>query len=421
MALTADDLWVLTAAVLVFLMQPGFLLFEVGQARPAHAAAVAMKNAVDWALVGLVYSLFGFAFMFGDSAGGLIGFSDFFANLDGLAAADGSINPYSFFVFQLAFAGTTATIVSGSLVERISFSSYVILTLTLGALVYPIVGHWTWGGLLSGESVGFLAGLGFHDFAGSTVVHVTGGAFALVGVLMVGPRLGRFAADGTPRDFEESNPPLTILGTMMLWLGWFGFNGGSTLVFDVSVPRIILITNLAACAGLVGAFAWAWGRQGRRTNMVDPMVGGALSGLVAITAGADVATVPRAVVLGLVAGAVYVISSHWLLHTAKVDDALNAIPVHLVCGALGTVAVPFIAAPGSFDSFLYQVQIQVVGLLASTGFVVVVGLVVAGLLRRYLGLRVSPSEELSGSSIANRDEREAEREILTAEELDSLL
>ncbi len=422
MELTSDDLWVLTGAVLVFLMQPGFLLFEVGQARPAHAVAVAMKNAIDWALVGLVYSMFGFALMFGDSVGGLIGLSNFFGALDGIATAEGSINPYTFMVFQLAFAGTTATIVSGSLVERISFSSYVILTLTLGAIVYPIVGHWTWGGLLSGESVGFLAALGFYDFAGSTVVHVTGGAFALVGVLMVGPRLGRFSSDGVPRDFEQTNPSLTVLGTMLLWLGWFGFNGASTLALSASVPRIILVTNLSACAGLVGAFFWAWARQGRRTDMIDPMVGGALSGLVSITASADVATVPRAIVLGGVAGAVYMISSNWLLNTAKVDDALNAIPVHLVAGSLGTLAVPFVAPAGTFDNgFLYQIQIQVVGLLASGGFVIISGLIVAGLLRRFLGLRVSPNEELRGSSIANRVEREAEREVLTSDELEALL
>ena len=414
-----DELWVLVSAALVFFMQAGFLAYEVGLARPAHASVVAMKNVIDWTISSVFFFVLGFGLMFG-AGNGLIG-TDLFL-LSGIEDLGGTVSGATFFIFQVAFAGTAITLVSGSLVERTTLLAYSAISVAIGAVIYPVFGHWVWGNLLVESNTAWLAELGFHDFAGGSVVHLLGAVIAFVGIVMIGPRIGRFGPDGEVRHFPTPSIGLTLLGVIILWFGWIGFNGGSFLAIDGRVPAVIIVTNLAACAGLVGAFYWAWGRQGRRSDMIDPMVGGALSGLVAVTASADVATIPRAIVLGFIAGAVYMISSHWLLNTAKVDDALNAIPVHFVAGALGTLAVPFVAPAGTFaNGFLYQIQIQVVGLLASAGFVIVTGLVVAGLLRRYIGLRVSPNEELRGSSIANRDEREAEREILTADELEALL
>lgn len=256
-----DEVWVLVCAALVFFMQAGFLTFEVGLARSMHTGSVALKNLIDWTVGSLAFFFVGFGLMFG--TGDVVGTSLF--ALDGLFELQaGTISGPTFFLFQLAFAATTITLISGSLVERTSFLAYAIFAAVVGLVIYPVYGHWVWSGLLLDGNDGWLAARGFRDFAGGTVVHTTGAWAALVGVAMVGPRLGRFRANGSVRHFEPSSLPLTALGTLILWFGWLGFNGGSTLALSVDVPRIILVTNLCGVGGLVGAALFAYEHHDRR-------------------------------------------------------------------------------------------------------------------------------------------------------------
>lgn len=387
-----NELWVLFAASLVFFMQAGFLLFEVGLARDVHAPAVAMKNLVDWVVGSLAFFFVGFALMFGDGSP-LIGTLTW--NLEELFATRDTVSGPTFFLFQLAFAGTAITIISGSLVERMTFMAYATFSAVVGLLIYPVYGHWVWGGTFGGGTKGWLAEQGFHDFAGATVVHLTGATAALVGVMMVGPRIGRFRPNGSVRVFEHHSIPLTAVGTLILWFGWFGFNGGSTLAFTADVPRIILVTNLSGVAGLAAASLYAYLVEDR-VDMVGKMIGGGLSGLVAITAGADVIGPFGSIVVGLVAGVLYNIGYEALIRL-KIDDALGVVPAHGLAGIWGTLAVAIFAPASALGrTNLEQLTVQVFGLIVNLVWVLTTAFIAFAIIKRVIGLRVSPMREQRG-------------------------
>lgn len=407
-----DEVWVLFSAALVFLMQAGFLCFEVGLARPQHTTAVAMKNVVDWTVGSFCFFIVGFGLMFGDSAGGIIG-GDLFL-LDGLFSGetDTTVTAPTFFLFQLAFAGTAITIVSGSLVERTSFLAYTMIALFMGAIMYPIYGHWVWGNLLDENNSAWLADLGFHDFAGGSTVHMVGGLTALVGVMMVGPRLGRFGEDGSIRPFRPSSMAFTVLGVVILWVGWWGFNGGSTLFLDRSVAEILVVTNMSAVAGLLGAGMFAYLYQGR-SQINDKIIGGAVGGLVAITPGADVMDPGGAVLTGLIAGVLYSLAYDFLLKK-QIDDALGVVPAHAVAGAFGLVAIGLFAPNSAFDgetllnSRIEQIGVQLLGIVVCAMWVIGTAWVAFSVIQRTVGLRVSPEKERRGVDLSDVDELDEE-------------
>ncbi len=398
-------------------MQAGFLCFEVGLARERHRTAVAMKNLIDWALVTLLFSLFGSALMFGPSAAGFVGTGGFF-DFASLPSNLG-ISPYSFLVFQTAFAGTAITIVSGALVERVSFGVYVSLSALMAVVIYPVVGHWVWGGSLTGESLGWLAKMGFSDFAGSGVVHLTGATVAFMGVKAVGPRLGRFRSDGTVAPFEPSSLSFSALGTVLLWIGWWGFNAGSAFGAPENIGRIIFVTNVAGSAGLISGFCFAW-KFDERKNLAGAMMGGALGGMVAVTAVALDTTIFGAFMLGLAAGPMFVASARVLLHF-KIDDALNVVPVHGACAVLGLMMTPVVAVEGTFDSVVGQLGIQAVGTVAIIAWAAITSGAFLFIVRRTVGIRLSPSEERSGEAIAHTEERDYTPEQLSESDLAGLL
>ena len=375
MAFGIDELWLLVAAALVFLMQGGFVCLEVGLVRPRNVEMTAMKNVIDWSMVGLAFPLIGFGLLFGADAGGLVG-TDRFA----LGGVDG--REALFFVFQLGFAATTVTIVSGALAERTSFIAYGAASFCMAALIYPIAGHWVW------NEGGWLAQRGFVDFAGSTVVHAVGGTMALVGAWRIGPRLGRFGKDGAVRPMPGSNIALSALGALLLWIGWWGFNGGSTLALDERVPAILLATNLAGSAGAAVAFLHA--RFVQRERATERTLGGLLGGLVAITASCHLATPLEALAIGAIGGWVHNVA-HAALLRARIDDPVGAVPVHLACGALGTLVVPLVG-----DASLGAWGIQLVGVSACIAWAALTSLALFEAIRRTLGLRVTIDEEKSG-------------------------
>lgn len=391
-----DSIWVLVSAFLVFFMHAGFALVESGFCRRKNAVMVLLKNVGVVALSSVLFYAVGFGLMFGDG-NSLVGLSGFFPEPDVvLAAAPNNLPLYVFLFFQLVFAATAATIVSGAVAERARLGTFFAFTAIAVTVVYPVVGHWVWGG-------GFLADLGFHDFAGSTVVHAVGGAMALVGAIVIGPRLGKYTQDGSVRPMPAHNFPLAALGVLVLWLGWFGFNGGSTLAADPSaIAPVILVTNLCAAAGFLAATI----HVRARTGLLDLSMGlnGALAGLVAITAGCDVIGPAESMALGVVAG-VTVVEGVFLLERLKIDDPVGAIPVHLFCGVLGTLAVGVLAdgeTPGLIHGGgLALLGVQAVGVVAGAGFAAGVGgacwIALKGLAG---GVRVDPEHEIEGLDIA---------------------
>lgn len=332
-----DSLWVLISAFLVFFMHAGFALVESGFSRRKNAVMVLLKNFCVVALASVLYFAAGFALMFGDG-NGFIGLSGFFpSGQESLGAVPETLPLYVFLFFQLVFAATAATIVSGAVAERSRLGTFLLFTAICSTFIYPVVGHWVWGG-------GFLSTKGFHDFAGSTVVHAVGGAMALAGALIVGPRTGKYTKNGGVRPFPAHNFPLAALGVLILWLGWFGFNGGSTLSADPSaIGPVIIVTNLAASAGFLGALL----HTKLRTKMLDlsMALNGALAGLVSITAGCDVISPAASILVGAIGG-VLVVEGVMLLDRFRVDDPVGAIPVHLFCGVFGTLAVGLFASEG---------------------------------------------------------------------------
>lgn len=412
-ALHADRVWVLVAAAMVMFMQAGFLALEVGSVRPHAMVITAMKNVVDWVICAVAFFLVGWGLMFGHSAGGLIG-SDFML-LGGDPAGGHPIGLWVHFLFNLAFAGTAATIVSGAMAERTGFIAYLVCSVVVTTAIYPVIGHWVWGNGFFGTNATLLSRLGFLDFAGSTVVHSVGGWVSLVGISIVGPRLGRFGPDGKPKAMTNSMA-WTGLGALLLWFSWWGFNGGSTLTLDDQVGSIINNTNLAGAAGALGALAHcAWFQ--RKDGITEKFLCGALAGLVGITASCNLVSPLSALFIGASSGVISNVATDLLLRL-RLDDPVGAVPVHLCCGIWGTLCVGIFGDPARFPlghTRLEQIGVQAIGVFATAAWVVPVSWGMFKLLKAFVGLRVSPLEETVGFDIggvvphteAQLDEKEA--------------
>ena len=391
-----DTVWVLVAAFLVFIMQAGFGMVEAGFVRAKNACNILAKNFLDFCIASVMFFLVGYALMFG-KGNALLGWTGF--SLTGAENPSG-ISLSAFWLFQAVFCGTAATIVSGGMAERMKFHAYLIYTLIVSSLVYPVIGHWAWSGQ------GWLAGMGFADFAGSSVVHATGGWVALIGAIMLGPRIGKFDSQGKAKAMPGHSIPLAALGVFLLWFGWFGFNPGSTLaVGDGSlIGRIAMNTNLAACTGAITAMATVWLAYGKPD--LSMTMNGALAGLVAITAPCAYVSGSAALVIGAIAG-VLVAGGVALLDKLGVDDPVGAAPVHGLNGVWGTLAVGIwgqqslglgrngLLHGGGFT----QLGVQALGTFAISLFALVTMGLVFYLIKRTVGLRVSQQEELRGLDI----------------------
>ncbi|MBN8216151.1 MAG: ammonium transporter [Spirochaetes bacterium] len=389
-----DILWVLTSGCLVFVMQAGFAMLETGMTRSKNSINVAIKNLTDFGVAVVAYWAVGFALMFGPSAAGLVG-AGYFA-----FDARGGTWLAAFFFFQVMFCGTAATIVSGAVAERMRFSAYLLSTLLISALLYPVFGHWAWGGALEGKAAGWLNTLGFVDFAGSTVVHSMGGWMSLALLLILGPRTGRFPAGGAPRAIPGSNIPGAVLGAMLLLFGWFGFNGGSVLAFNADVAPIILNTTLAGCSGMVMSLFVGFALT-RRWNTAFA-INGCLAGLVAITAGCHAVNEWQALVIGAIGGMV-TLGLEALLERLRIDDAVGAIPVHLGAGVWGTLAVALFGNPELLKTglgFWGQLGAQALGVAVCGAWTFSLTWLIMKGIDRFFPLRVTPQEEQDGLNIS---------------------
>lgn len=380
----ADYLWTLIAAALVFFMQAGFAMVEVGFTRAKNAINILMKNLMDFSIGSLGYWAIGFGLMFGVS-NGLIGTSGFFLS-DYKTGGDPWV--LAFWMFQAVFCATAATIVSGAMAERTKFKSYLIYSFFVSVLIYPVFGSWAWGGLLNGG--GWLEKLGFIDFAGSTVVHSIGGWMGLAGAIVLGPRLGKFGSAGEVRAIPGHNLPLAGLGVFILWLGWFGFNPGSTTSATKDIALIFVNTNLAAAAGAILAMFTAWIKFGKPD--VSMSLNGALAGLVSITAGCNDVLPLSAVIIGAAAG-ILVVFSVIMIDRLKIDDPVGAISVHGVIGAWGTLAAGLFYVKG-FSIKVIGVQLLGIGTAFIWAFTA--GFIMFKLIDLVIGLRVSEQEESEG-------------------------
>ncbi len=392
-----NNTWVLLGAALVFFMQAGFAMCEAGFTRAKNAGNIIMKNMMDLAIGAVLYWFVGFGIMFG-SQSALFGAFDFFSQGAYTDALPEGVSKYSYFIFQTVFCATTATIVSGSMAERTKFSSYCIYSALISLVIYPIEGHWIWGG-------GWLSAIGFHDFAGSTAVHMTGGVVALVGASLLGARIGKYGKDGKPRAIPGHNIPLAALGVLILWFCWFGFNGGSTVSMlgdNASLAgKVFFNTNLSAAAATDTVMILTWIKY--KKPDVSLTLNGALAGLVGITAGCDAVNPWAAALIGIVSGLAMTFSVEFVDAKLKVDDPVGAVSVHGVSGAVGTLLTglfasnEFLADAGMTRAHFFGVQllgVVVVALWAAgTAYVVFVAI------KHTLGLRVSREEELSGLDI----------------------
>ncbi|MGA0080505.1 MAG: ammonium transporter [Ilumatobacteraceae bacterium] len=394
---TLDNVWILVAALLVLFMQAGFALVEAGLTRAKNVANVMMKNLMDLCFGALAFFAVGFAIAFGggfEGIGRFVGGGGWFLG-DG-AFTYGNLTPFTFFIFQVAFAATAATIVSGAMAERTQFKSYIAYSIVISALIYPIVVRWQWGG-------GWLYQLStpFHDFAGSSIVHLTGGVAAFAGTRALGPRIGKYGADGKVNVIAGHSIPLVITGCFILLIGWFGFNPGSQLGADPVIGRIALATLLAGSAGAAVAMFTTWYRGKPDVAMAG---NGLLAGLVGVTAGCYAVTTIGAVIIGAISGLLVVGSVH-MFDKFKIDDPVGAISVHGVCGVFGTIAVGLFSnesSEGFISKGLFygggtdQLVSQIIGVLGIGAFVLVASTILFAVIKRTMGLRVSPEEELAG-------------------------
>ena len=392
-----DNIWIVIAAILVIFMNAGFGMLETGFCRQKNAVNILAKNLIVFALATLSFWALGFALAFGEG-NAILGLSGFFlAGADPSEPAFGTLTTPVFFLFQAAFAGTAATIVSGAVAERVKFSSFIIFSVLLTAISYPITAHWVWGGGWLSDMSFLGEGVAFSDFAGSTVVHSVGGWAALMGAIFLGPRIGKYQ-NGAVNAIPGHNMSIATLGCLILWIGWFGFNPGSELAADLAVPQIALVTNLAAAAGGIAATFTAWALSGKPD--LSMVINGILAGLVGITAGCGGIGYWGSVIVGLIAG-VIVVFSVGFFDSIKIDDPVGATSVHLVCGIWGTLAV------GLFDSELglffgggpTQLIAQIIGIIAIGLFTVVVTSILWVVIKSIIGIRVSSEEELKGLDI----------------------
>ena len=392
-----DNVFVLVSAVLVIFMQAGFALVEAGLTRAKSVANIMMKNLMDFCAGALAFFAIGYAIAFGTEGNDFFGSGGWFLG-DG-AFQYGTLTVPITFVFQVAFAATAATIVSGAMAERTKFKSYFLYSIVISAVIYPVVVHWNWGG-------GWLAQLStpFHDFAGSTMVHMTGGIAALMGAIILGPRIGKYGADGKPRAIPAHNIPYAVLGTFILLVGWYGFNPGSELAADGAIGGIALTTTLAGAAGAITAMLAIWIRSGKPD--VAMTANGMLAGLVGITAGTAAVSSVGAVVIGAAAGLI-VVAAVFFFERVHVDDPVGAISVHGVCGAFGTICVGLFATEDTdfWQQGLFygggsgQLVSQVIGVVAVGAFVAVTAGLLFLIIKGTVGLRVSQEEELAGLDV----------------------
>jgi Amt family ammonium transporter len=404
-----DVVWLFIGAILVFIMQAGFALVETGLTRAKNATNITMKNVMDFCFGAIVYWALGWGFMYGDDLAGLIGTSQFFNGPMTLDMEAGGF--YKSWFFQVVFAATSATIVSGAMAERTQFKSYLIYTCFISAFIYPISGHWVWGG-------GWLAKLGFHDFAGSTVVHSVGGWAALMGALVLGPRQGKYVKgpDGrvSVKAFPGHNIPYAALGVLLLFFGWFGFNGASTGIATIgeggiwsglAIARVSVTTCLAASAGAVSAliFSWMWFKKPDASMTLN----GLLAGLVGITASCAVVSPGASIIIGFIAGILVVLSVEFIDKVIKVDDPVGASSVHLTCGIWGTLAVGIWGnAPGDgvlgllHGGGFTQLGVQLTGIVTVGAWAAVISLILFFVIKATVGLRVTPKEEVVGLDLS---------------------
>ncbi len=386
----ANYLWTLIAAALVFFMQAGFAMVEAGFTRAKNAINIMMKNMMDFSIGSMVFWAIGFGLMFGATSNGFFGTTDFF--LSGWKGPEGDQWILAFWMFQVVFAGTAATIVSGAMAERTKFVAYLCYSAFICGIIYPVFGSWAWGSLLHGN--GWLERLGFIDFAGSTVVHSVGAWCALAGAIILGPRTGKYGPRGEVRAIPGHNIPLAALGVFILWLGWFGFNPGSTTTADTSIAMIFVNTNQAAAAGALAAMVVSW--MLFKKPEIGMTLNGALAGLVAITAGCANVSPSSSVVIGLIAGVLVVLAVLFIDHKLKIDDPVGAVSVHGVCGAWGTLAAGIFNIGGTS---LKLIATQLIGIGACFAWSFGTAIVLFKVIDMIVGLRVSPEEELEGLDI----------------------
>jgi Amt family ammonium transporter len=386
LAAAVDTVWVVVAGILVMFMQPGFALVEAGFTRAKNAGNIVMKNFMDFSVGALIYWAVGFGLAYGGtSIGGFLATGDFFMSNDGRTVE---------WFFQVVFAATAATIVSGAMAERTKFSAYLLYTPFITGVIYPIVTHWVW----SGD--GFLTDLGYYDFAGSGVVHLTGGIAALAGVMTIGPRIGKYDDNGSPLPIPGHSLILGALGVFILWFGWYGFNAGSTLAAvgsDAAIGHVVMTTTLSAAAGAVAAMLAAWTFPVYGKPDVGMTLNGALAGLVGITAGPDVISNLGAVIVGLIAGVIVVISIVGL-ERGGLDDPVGAISVHGSAGVWGVIAVGLFSTDNGllYGGGFEQLGPQLVGVLAIVAWVFITSTIVFRLIDTIWGIRVTAEEELAG-------------------------
>ncbi len=398
--LSIDTIWILVAAVLVMFMQPGFALVEAGFTRSKNTANILMKNLMDFAIGSLIFWILGYTLMYGEDVGGFMGKISLFFSSNEIHGVPDKAS----LMFQTVFAATAATIVSGAVAERTKFSAYIIFSIVITAVIYPISGHWIWGG-------GWLSNLNtpFHDFAGSTVVHSVGAWVGLAGAVMIGPRIGKYTKDGKARAIPGQNLALGALGVFILWFGWFGFNPGSQLAATGSenasaIAHIFITTNLAAAAGAVTAMCVTWIKYKRPGLSIT--LNGALAGLVAITAGCDVVSPGGAAIIGILAGTLLVFGVEFIDKVLRIDDPVGAISVHGLNGAMGTIMVGFLSTSNGlfYGGGAAQLGSQLIGVLSVAAWAIGLGFILFFSLKKSIGVRVSKRIEEEGLDIYEHGE-----------------
>lgn len=388
--------WVFLGAVMVMLMQAGFAILEAGLTRQKNCNNVLMKNIMDFAIGSIIFLVVGFGLMFGESLGGIVGITGFIDPTSLNLSQFEALSPTVFIFFQTVFCATAATIVSGAMAERTKFSSYLIYTLVISLVIYPISGHWIWGG-------GFLSKIGFIDYAGSTAVHSVGGWAALMGAVVLGPRMGKYNRDGSTNAIPGHNIMMATLGVFILWFCWFGFNPGSSLEAAGYIGHIAMTTNLSACAGALVAMFLTWKKYGKPD--VSMTLNGIIAGLVAITAGCHIVSLYGAIAIGAVGGILVVYGCEILDQKLHVDDPVGAVGVHCLNGVWGTLAVGLFACntPASegtlglfFGGGTALLITQLIGVIIVAVWVCSMSFIMFTLIKKTVGLRVTPQEELAG-------------------------
>ncbi len=394
-----DYIWIIVAASMVFFMQVGFTAFEAGSVQAKNAISVSTKNILNFLVSSIAYFIVGFGLMFGLSYEGYMGINNFLLN-----GIDVHLNTlgYAFVFFQLVFAGTAATIISGAFAERAKLLTHICTTIFVVCLIYPVFGHWAWGHLFHFNQHGWLGKLGFIDFAGSTVVHSISGWVALSGAIILGPRLGKFNSDGTVNRMHGHNLPLATLGTFFLWFGWFGFNGGSLLRADTSIGLVIINTTLSG--SVAGVAVAIYGKlRNKRLDAAEILLG-IMGGLVAIGAGCSRVSSVYACIVGLCAGIIAMLAKDFIEKILKVDDPVGAVPIHGFCGAWGTLAVGLFTPVSEFSMLnsnrLLQIGVQCLGIIVAFVWAFPLGLLFFWCLKKFVGIRVSTEEETKGLNIS---------------------